>query len=95
MTIKHSNTTGVQDESQNLDMVSIIDEDTKVLKQLNSDIKRKYSKYLSDTYNPAGKQNSDLNQHVQELTDMKEQEKMLVQVDDALAEVMSPVLDVD
>ena len=93
--MKTTNNTTTEDMMQNPDMASLIDKDTEALKQLNADIEEKYSKYLSDSYNPGGKESGELNQHVQELTDMKEQEEMLVQVDDALAEVMSSVLDVE
>lgn len=93
--MKTTNNTTTQDMMKDPNMVSLIDKDTEVLKQLNAELETKYAKYLSDDYNPGGKESGDLNQHVQELTDMKEQEEMLVQVDDALAEVMSSVLDVE
>ncbi len=74
------------------DMVSRIDIATEKIKKVNADIENRYKDFLSDEYNPGGIKTSDLNQKVQELTDEKEQESMLAEVDDALDEIMSDLV---
>ena len=74
------------------DMVSRIDIATEKIKKVNADIESRYKDFLSDEYNPGEIKTSDLNQKVQELTDEKEQESMLAEVDDALDEIMSDLV---
>jgi uncharacterized protein (UPF0335 family) len=81
-----------QSEDASFDMVSRIDAATEEIRKVNAHIEDKYKDFLSDEYEPGGIKTSDLNQKVQELTDEKEQESMLAEVDDALDEIMSDLV---